>query len=509
MEKHPGKRHVRALISVYNKQAVQPLAEQLHALGVALVSTGGSMEFLKEKGLPVRSVEELTGFPSFLGGRVKTLHPAVFGAILCRPDLETDKRDMEHHGLLAFDMVVTDLYPFEATLASGAPHDEIMEKIDIGGVSLIRAAAKNFQHVLVIPSAAYFDEMANLLKQQGGISYLSDRRSMAAIALHTTSHYDTAIFHYLNEGDVQVFKESIEEAHVLRYGENPHQQGCFYGKLNDVFEQLSGKPLSYNNLLDIDAAMALMAEFSAPSFAIIKHTNACGVASRETIEDAWEEARSGDPASAFGGILIANRNISEELARAINDIFYEVILAPSYDDKSLEVLRSRKNRIILKTKSFLMPEVRYRTVMNGVLWQTSDYKSSIPEQWRVSGDHKPNADEEKDLVFANSIVKHLKSNAIALVKDMKLLGAGMGQTSRVDAVKQAIAKARLWEHDLDGAVLASDAFFPFPDSVEMAQEAGIRSVIQPGGSKNDMASIDFCNKAGMSMVFTSNRHFRH
>ncbi len=509
MKKHAEKRHRRVLLSAYDKDILTPLVKVLHELGVEMVSSGGTMRFIRDMGIPVLSVEELTAFPSILDGRVKTLHPAVFGGILCRPEQDTDRGDMQTHGIEAFDMVVVDIYPFEAALARGASHNELIEKIDIGGVSLIRAAAKNFEHVLTVPSGQHFNEIAHLLEQQKGHTSIDDRRRMAAAAMHVSSHYDTAIFNYLDNGTINVFKKSIGEANVLRYGENPHQQGCFYGNLFENFEQLSGKPLSYNNLLDIDAAMALLAEFSEPAFAIIKHNNACGVACRSNIEDAFANALAGDPVSAYGGVFIANRNVTPRLASAINDIFFEVLLAPSYDEESLSLLSKKTKRIILKTKSYLMPETCFRSALNGVLWQTSDHRSSRPGQWQVQTRLRPDATEEQDLVFANSIVKHLKSNAIALVKNSMLLGAGMGQSSRVDALRQAISKAQDGGHDLGGAVMASDAFFPFADCVEIAHNAGIRAVIQPGGSLRDNDSVEYCDNAQMVMVFTGNRHFRH
>lgn len=509
MEKQALKKHQRALISVFHKEKIGPLAEVFHSLGIEIVSTGGTMEYIKIMGIPVHSVEEQTGYPSILGGRVKSLHPLIFGGILCRPGLGSDDQDMQHYDIEDIDIVVVDLYPFEAAIESGAPHNELIEQIDIGGISLIRAAAKNFEHVLVVPSARHFGEAISILQQQSGTTSLSDRRRMAAAAFNISSHYDTAIFNYLNNGEVKAFKESISEAHILRYGENPHQQGCFYGRMDEVFEKLSGKPVSYNNLLDIDAAFSLMAEFSAPTFAIIKHSNVCGIASRDSIRDAWEEALAGDPVSAFGGVLITNRHLSTDVAAVVNELFFEILIAPSFDEDSLALLGSKKNRILLKSQSFLVADECYRSVLNGVLWQTSDHKNSIPEQWQIQTRRKPTPDEEKDLVFANSVVKHLKSNAIALVKDLMLIGAGAGQTSRVDALKQAISKAKAQGHSLDGAVMASDAFFPFADSVEIAHEAGITAVIQPGGSVRDDESVRFCDDAGMAMAFTGNRHFRH
>ncbi len=499
----------RALVSVYDKDAVRELVEVLHSFDIEILSAGGTLSIIREMGFPATAVEDLTGYPAILGGRVKTLHPAVFGGILCRNDLQEDQDDMQEHGIKAVDMVVVDLYPFEQTLASGASHEEIIEHIDIGGISLIRAAAKNFRHVFVVPDASFFSQAVTLLKQQNATTSLNDRRRMAAAAMDISSHYDTAIFHYLNEGEHKTFKESIRESRPLRYGENPHQQAFFYGKLESVFDQLGGKALSYNNLLDVDAAMGLMREFTEPTFAIIKHTNACGVASRNSIEDAWADALAGDPVSAFGGILIANHNISAELAENIAGLFFEVLIAPSYDEESLYCLKRKKNRIILRSKPFIMPDMRYRSLLNGVLWQTQDHKNILPEQWRRPTVHKPDKGQENDLLFASTIAKHLKSNAIALAKEGMLLGVGTGQTSRVDALKQAIMKARAFNHELEGAVMASDAFFPFPDCVEIAHKEGIAAVIQPGGSVKDQASVDYCDRAGMAMVFTGERHFRH
>ncbi len=509
MEKHTEKRHRRVFISVYNKSMLKPLVEVLHELDIEMVSTGGTMQFISDMGLPVCAVEELTAFPSILGGRVKTLHPAIFGGILCRPGVEGDRKDMQMHGLNSFDMVVADLYPFEEGIALGASHDELIELIDVGGVSLIRAAAKNHQNVLVVPSTDHFDETAQLLKKQKGHTSINDRRKMAAAAMHVSSHYDTAIFNYLDDGSINAFKQSIGEAHILRYGENPHQQGCFYGNLHEAFDQLSGNPLSYNNLLDIDAAMGLMAEFSEPAFAIIKHNNACGVACRANIEESFLDALAGDPISAFGGVFISNRCITPGLASKIDEIFYEVLLAPSYDEESFSLLRKKNKRILLKNKPFIMPEACYRSVLNGVLWQTSDHRSIVPGHWHVQTKRRPDTNEEKDLLFANSVVKHLRSNAIALVRDTMLLGAGTGQRSRIDAMKQAIQKAQEGGHDLEGAVMASDAFFPFADCVEIADKSGIRAVIQPGGSLRDKDSVAYCDKSNMAMVFTGNRHFRH
>lgn len=509
METRQIKKISRALISVYDKGSVRPLVEALHAFGIELISTSGTLDYIRDMGIPVTAVEDITGYASILGGRVKTLHPSVFGGILARSGNEGDQEDINTHDLQKIDMVVVDLYPFEATLDAGASHEEIIEQFDIGGISLIRAAAKNYDDVFVVPGTAYFDEVTDLLQQHQASTSLADRRRMAAAAMNVSSHYDTLIFHYLEQGDVPVFKQSIQEAHPLRYGENPHQQGCYYGRLDTIFEQLAGKPLSYNNLLDIDAAMGLMTEFSASTFIIIKHTNACGVATRDEIMDAWNDALAGDPVSAFGGVLITNRPIDVRLAEAIHELFFEVLIAPGFDEESLVLLTQKKNRILLRNKSFIMPDERYRSILNGVLWQTQDHKNSLPDQWRYVTSQKPDENLQQDLVFANTIVKHLKSNAIALVKDNMLLGTGTGQPSRVDALRHAIEKARNNKHDLNGAVMASDAFFPFNDCVEIAHHEGIDAVIQPGGSVRDQQSIDYCDNAGMAMVFTGNRHFRH
>ena len=499
----------RALVSVYYKEPSRRLIEALHQLDVELVSTGGTLEYIHSLGIPAQSVESLTQYPSILGGRVKTLHPAVFGGILARTHLEPDMKHLEEYQIGTFDLVVVDLYPFEETLASGASQEEIIEKIDIGGISLIRAAAKNYPDVMIVPSVNYFDEVVDLLHSTQGRTSLEDRRRMAAAAFDVSSHYDTAIFSFMNQEDFHPFKKSIQDSVVLRYGENPHQQGRYFGRLEELFEQLHGKALSYNNLLDVDAAMNLMAEFTAPSFAIIKHTNPCGIATRSTLKEAWEDALAGDPVSAFGGILIANRNITPEISYAINEMFFEVLIAPGYEEGSLPVLMQKKNRILLKQKPFAGGTDQFRSLLGGVLWQTRDRTDAYQEKWQTVTLREPDAREVEDMRFANIIVKHLKSNAIALVKDKMLVGIGCGQTSRVDALKHAIEKAREFDHPLGGAVMASDAFFPFADSVEIAHQAGVSSVVQPGGSVRDQESVDYCNQAGMAMVFTGIRHFKH
>lgn len=499
----------RALVSVYYKEPSRRLIEALHQLDVELVSTGGTLEYIHSLGIPAKSVESLTQYPSILGGRVKTLHPAVFGGILARRHLEQDQQHMQQYRIEAFDMVVVDLYPFEETLGSGASQEEVIEKIDIGGISLIRAAAKNYHDVVVVPSVRFFDEVVDLLHSTMGKTSLEDRRRMAASAFEVSSHYDTAIFGFMNQEDFHPFKKSIQDSVVLRYGENPHQQGRYFGRLEDLFEQLHGKALSYNNLLDVDAAINLMGEFTEPSFAIIKHTNPCGIATRSTLKAAWEDALAGDPASAYGGILIANRNITPEIAYAINKRFFEVLIAPAYDEGSLPVLMQKKNRILLKQKPYAAGSDQFRSLLGGVLWQTRDRVGAYQESWQTVSLREPEEGEVEDMRFANLIVKHLKSNAIALVKHRMLVGIGCGQTSRVDALKHAIEKAGEFGHSLDGAVMASDAFFPFGDSVAIAHKAGITAVVQPGGSVRDQESIDYCNQSGMAMIFTGIRHFKH
>ena len=498
-----------ALVSVFQKEPARQLLETLHALGVKILSTGGTLDYCSQLGIDALAVEDLTGYPSILGGRVKTLHPAIFGGILARKDLQADLDQLREHQLQDIDLVVVDLYPFQQTVASGAGAAQIIEKIDIGGISLIRAAAKNFQHLLIVPSVEYFPEVITHLQQNQGAVSLEFRHRMAAAAFGVSSHYDSLIFEYFNQGYQPEFRKSIEGFVSLRYGENPHQKGTFFGKLDEVFEQLWGKPLSYNNLLDIDGAMQLIGEFTKPAFAIIKHTNACGVACRNTIEQAWQDALAGDPVSAFGGILIANRNISLAAAQAIHELFFEVLLAPGFEAEALEVLQQKKNRIILRIKDTILPADRFRSVLNGVLWQEGDHADTNAGDWTLATHRAPSQNEVSDMVFGNKVVKHLKSNAIALVKNEQLIGSGVGQTSRIDALKQAIAKAREYGHDLQGAVMASDAFFPFADSVQLAHQAGIRAVIQPGGSLRDQDSTDYCNKAQMAMVITGKRHFKH
>jgi len=498
-----------ALISIYHKEGFEPLLEKLHSLGINLYSTGGTYDFIKKMGYEATPIESLTSFPPLLGGRVKTLHPKVFGGILARRKLAEDMQQLADYKIPEFDLVIVDLYPFEATLAATDDVDKIVEKIDIGGISLIRAAAKNYKDVLVVPSVNQYDELLSLLQQQEGQTSEADRRYFAAQAFEVSSHYDTAIFNWMNPGNITAFKKSESEAAVLRYGENPHQQGIFYGDISDVFEQLHGKAISYNNILDLDAAIQLIEDFDECTFAVIKHNNACGLACRENLIDAWKDALAGDPVSAFGGVLVTNRTITCDVAGEINKLFFEIILAPDYEADALEILKSKKNRIILKKKNYNFANEQFRSMMNGVLWQEKDQVIETGQQLEVKTQETPSADQIEDLLFGNKIVKHTKSNAIVLVKNKQLIGSGTGQTSRVDALKQAIEKAQHFELPLEGAIMASDAFFPFADSVELADKAGIRAVIQPGGSIRDSASVDYCNANKMVMVFTGIRHFKH
>ena len=500
-----------ALISVFDKSGLAPIIQELHKNEVVIYSTGGTQQFIEEMGIPVERVEDLTSYPSILGGRVKTLHPKVFGGILNRRNLAEDQTQIAEYEIPEIDLVIVDLYPFEATVASGADHDAIIEKIDIGGISLIRAAAKNYNDVVIIPSQAQYAEFLEIITSQNGTTTLDQRKSFARDAFNVSSHYDTQIFHYFNAGEKEVFKESIQQSQVLRYGENPHQKGVFFGDMDAIFDKLNGKELSYNNLLDVDAAVNLMEEFKNddPTFAILKHNNACGIATRSTLKEAYVSALAGDPVSAFGGILIANRPIDKETADEINELFCEVIIAPAYFEDALEVLITKKNRIILKKKEVQLPQQQFRTILNGVLMQDKDLKTEVAADLQPITTVQPTAEEIEDLLFANKLVKHTKSNTIVLAKGRQLLASGTGQTSRVDALRQAIHKAQSFNFDLNGAVMASDAFFPFPDCVEIAKEAGIHAVIQPGGSIKDQLSIDYCNANGMAMVFTGNRHFKH
>ena len=499
-----------ALISVYNKQGIEKIATLLVKYGIKIYSTGGTAKYLKDRMIPITEIEEVTGYPSILGGRVKTLHPKVFGSILARRDNESDKKDMEKYALPLIDLIIVDLYPFEETVASGASEREIIEKIDIGGISLIRAAAKNFYHTWIVSHRNQYDEVVKILEQHEGFTSKEIRKKFAIEAFNVSSHYDTQIFNYFNDDDFKAFKQSIITGKSLRYGENPHQKGVFWGDFKEMFTQLHGKEISYNNILDIDAAVSLILDFNEKNtIAILKHNNACGLASREKLIDAWKDALAGDPLSAFGGIIISNSEITKEVAEEINKIFFEVIIAPSYTNGALEILKQKKNRIILVQNKYELPGYVFRTALNGVLYQERDTKTETEKDLQPVTNRKPNSRETEDLLFANKIVKHTKSNAIVLVKNKQLIGSGTGQTSRVDALKQAIAKAKTFGFDLKGAVMASDAFFPFKDSVGIAHSEGITSVIQPGGSIRDKESIDFCNEHDMAMVFTGIRHFKH
>lgn len=499
-----------ALISVYHKDNLDKIVKLLADNRVTIYSTGGTMDFIQGLGIQVFAVEELTGYPSILGGRVKTLHPKVFGGILARRDNENDLFQLQEYSIPEIDLVIVDLYPFEKTVESGASEPEIIEKIDIGGISLIRAAAKNFRDVLIVSNREQYERVYQILQQQSCITTLEQRKQFAVEAFATSSHYDSAIYSYFSpEFPQSFFRKSLKGIRNLRYGENPHQKGVFYGNFDEMFEQLGGKEISYNNLLDIDAAVNLIKEFSEPTVAILKHNNACGVATRPNIFHAWTDALAGDPISVFGGIIISNQKIDVETAREIGKIFFEVLIAPNFDLAALKELQSKKNRILLRMKPFDLPAQVYRSALNGVLMQERDSISESDEMLRLVTQKSATPSEVYDLLFANRIVKHTKSNAIVLVKNRQLIGSGVGQTSRVDAVKQAIEKAKSFGFDLQGAVMASDAFFPFPDSVKLAHEAGIRAVIQPGGSIKDQESIDFCNANGIAMIFTGIRHFKH
>lgn len=491
----------KALISVFYKDGLLPLAETLHQAGVEIFSTGGTRAFLEQAGFPVIAIEDLTGYPSILGGRVKTLHPKVFGGILKRGQNEQDIEEIERFDIPAFDLVIVDLYPFEETLNQTSEASEIIEKIDIGGVSLIRAAAKNFTDVLIVPDRKFYPEFIGVFTQNDGKSDDAFRRKMAAAAFEITSNYDQLISSWMYGED---------HSKALRYGENPHQAASFKGDLSQVFSQLNGKELSYNNLLDVDACLQLLQDFDEPSCAIIKHNNACGFASRENQLESWQLALAGDPVSAFGGIIGFNRPLETETAKAVDTIFFEIILAPDFSAEALEILKSKKNRIILKTNpEFKFPQKQIRSLLGGTLEQDSNSYIDQSENWKVAGEVVPNQKQTKDLVFAIKLVKHTKSNAIVLASDRQLLASGTGQTSRVDALKQAIEKAKRNNFNLHQAVMASDAFFPFPDCVEIAAAEGIKAIAQPGGSIKDQDSIDACNRLKVGMYLTGKRHFKH
>ena len=485
-----------ALISVYYKDGLEPIVRKLHSDNVTIYSTGGTQAFIEGLGIPVTPVETMTSYPEIFGGRVKTLHPAIFGGILHRRNLQGDLDQVEEFDIPTIDLVIVDLYPFEETVASGAEHQSIIEKIDIGGISLIRAAAKNYNDVVIIPSVNDYASFLDILNAQGAATTIEQRKNFARSAFMVSSHYDTHIFNYFNQEDeLPVFKQSILDSQPLRYGENPHQRGWFHGDFKSMFDQLHGKELSYNNLLDVDAAVQLLAEFenNDPTFAILKHNNACGLATRPTLAQAYADALAADPTSAFGGILIANRTVDLATAQQVNELFCEVVIAPTFDEDALELLKSKKNRILLIQKKVEMPKRQFRTLLNGVLEQDKDMLSENETNFEQKTNNAPNSQEVQDLIFANKLVKHTKSNTIILAKNGQLLASGTGQTSRVDALLQAIEKAKTFGFDLNGAVMASDAFFPFPDCVEIAKNAGITAVVQPGGSIKDELSIDYCN----------------
>ena len=499
----------KALVSVFHKEGLDEILKKLHEEGVEFISTGGTCSFIESLGYPCEKVEDLTGYPSILGGRVKTLHPKVFGGILNRRELSEDSAQCAQYDIPAIDLVIVDLYPFEATVASGASAEDIIEKIDIGGISLIRAAAKNFNDVVIVASKAQYGALLSILNEKGAQTTLEERRWFAAEAFKVSSGYDTHIFNWFDGGQGSAFRCASDSVRPLRYGENPHQKAAFYGDFDAMFDQIHGKEISYNNLLDIDAAVSLAAEFDEPAFVIIKHNNACGVAVRPTLLEAWKDALAGDPVSAFGGVFACNRPVDLATAEEINKLFFEVIIAPAYEADALEILKGKKNRIILIQKDSPLPVKQFRSAFNGVLVQDRDLHRETPEELTTVTETAPTAAQIDDLLFANIIVKHNKSNAIVLAKNRQLCASGVGQTSRVDALKQAVDKAVSFGFDLNGAVMASDAFFPFPDCVEIADKAGVKAVIHPGGSINDKLSVDYCNGSGMAMVTTGYRHFKH
>ncbi len=498
-----------ALISVYHKEGLDEILSKLHEEGVQFLSTGGTRQFIESLGYPCQAVEDLTTYPSILGGRVKTLHPKVFGGILCRRDVEEDQKQIAQYEIPEIDLVIVDLYPFEETVASGADEAAVIEKIDIGGISLIRAGAKNFKDVVIVASKNQYKPLRDILFDHGACTTLEERKWFAKEAFAVSSHYDSAIFNYFDNNEGSAFRCAYDDQKTLRYGENPHQKGYFFGNLDAMFDQIHGKEISYNNLLDINAAVDLIDEFDEITFAILKHNNACGLASRSTLLEAWKDALAGDPVSAFGGVLITNEVIDRATAEEINKIFFEVIIAPDYDVDALEILGQKKNRIILVRKDVELPKRQYRSVLNGVLVQDKDLDIETRADLKQVTTKAPTDAEIDDMLFANKIVKNSKSNAIVLAKNKQLLASGVGQTSRVDSLKQAIDKAHNFGFDLTGAVMASDAFFPFPDCVEIADKAGVTAVIQPGGSIKDDLSFNYCNEHGLAMVTTGFRHFKH
>jgi phosphoribosylaminoimidazolecarboxamide formyltransferase/IMP cyclohydrolase len=499
-----------ALISVYYKDRLDEIVKILAENGVTIYSTGGTLKFIEDLGIAATAVESITGFPEILGGRVKTLHPTIFGGILARRDNEQDLQQLAQHQIPTIDLVIVDLYPFEETVASTTDEQTIIEKIDIGGISLIRATAKNFKDTLIVAAREQYGEIISLLKEKNGSTDINDRKLFAAKAFQVSSNYDTQIFNYFNQTEnISAFKQSIPSSRTLRYGENPHQKGTFYGNLEELFETLNGRELSYNNLVDVEASINLVAEFTEPTFAIIKHTNSCGLASRNSLKEAYEDALACDPTSAFGGVLACNRKVDAATAELMNSLFFEVLTAPDYDADALEILKQKKNRILLKQKKALSNQKMFKSLLNGVLEQDIDNVSELSNSFKVVTEKTPTTDQLSDLEFAIKAVKHLKSNGITLVKNKQLIGMGCGQTSRVDALESAIKKSKAFGFDLTGAVMASEAFFPFPDCVEIAHLTGVAAISQPGGSIKDQDSIDKANANGQAMVFTGIRHFKH
>jgi phosphoribosylaminoimidazolecarboxamide formyltransferase / IMP cyclohydrolase len=500
-----------ALISVYDKSGLAPIVQKMHELGIVMYSTGGTQEFIKNLGLPVVAVEDVTGYPGILGGRVKTLHPKIFGGILNRRANKQDQKEVAEFDIPGIDCVIVDLYPFEKTVASGASQEDIIEKIDIGGIALIRGTAKNYEDVVIIPSMNQYRDIEEILNEQNGETTLEQRKNFAMLAFDVSSHYDSKIYQYFLGDNSGSLKVSEQHSEVLRYGENPHQRGVFYGDLNAMFDRLGGKELSYNNLLDVDAAIGLIDEFKNdhPTFAILKHNNACGIATRTTIAEAYSAALACDPVSAFGGVLISNVPIDEATAQKIHELFCEVVIAPDYLEDSSQILKSKPNRIVLKRKKAEPGKTQMRSLLNGVLFQDKDLKSEQESDLRIATNTSASATQIQDLIFANKIVKHTKSNTIVLAKNLQLCASGTGETSRVDALRHAIEKAHTFNQVLSDAVMASDAFFPFPDCVEIAGKEGITAVVQPGGSIKDQLSVDYCNSNGIAMYITGTRHFKH
>ncbi|MCB0700378.1 MAG: bifunctional phosphoribosylaminoimidazolecarboxamide formyltransferase/IMP cyclohydrolase [Chitinophagaceae bacterium] len=497
-----------ALISVFYKDGLEPIVKKLHELGVTIYSTGGTQTFIEQAGVPCTSVESVTGYPSILGGRVKTLHPKVFGGILARRDFEDDRKHVEEYDIPLFDLVIVDLYPFEETVKSTTEEKAIIEKIDIGGVSLIRAAAKNHNDVCIVASRNQYSSLLGLLNAQAGITTLEDRRKYAMEAFVECAHYDVAIADYFTQQQsVGAFQLSVQGQNSLRYGENPHQQASFFGNIAEIFDKLNGKELSYNNLVDVDAAINLMAEFDEPTFAVIKHTNVCGIAQRDNVVDSWEAALAGDPESAFGGILITNQTINIDVAEKISELFFEVLIAPAFNADALDLLCKKKNRILLQQKQPFTAKREFKRILDGALVQDAD--TSNYAEWKESGARNSTDAEKADMIFANLVCKHLKSNAIALIKNKQLVGKGAGQTSRIDALRHAIEKSKQFGFSLNGSVLASDAFFPFDDCAKMAHEVGVTAIIQPGGSVRDGDTIEYCKNNGIALVLTGTRHFKH